>query len=214
MMTHKPRPQYRDDYSDDDRDEYQRSRQRKSKNILDRIPLDWQLSLASIAIIFEACREVSIVSYLLVAAWVILFATITIYTDKGRGKPSIESKYRNFFRKYGRTGLLSVSLSVFGLTSLFLALAEPSYAVFLTGAETAFSDVFATGDSATSITAMIKLVFGVIRLIILMAVIFGVVKAIQARDDQEQVKAQLMLPFIILVGIAVVDVMTLLIFGT
>lgn len=222
MMTHQPknrRPRnderYDDDYNEDGRYEDDRrshSYRKKSINPLDQIPMDWLLSIGSLAIVFEACREISVTSYLLVAAWIALCAVVLIYTDKQTA--SFHSNYRKFFKQYGSTGLIGVLFAIVAITSLFFAIAEPSQAAFLTGAEEAFGKVFATGDSKTSVENLIKLVFGVIRLILLLAVIFGVIKAIQARDDSEQVKTQLMLPFIILVGVATVDVMTLLIFGT
>ena len=220
MMTHQPRRPRSDDRHEDDRyddryDQYDDRRSRRPKknsNPLNQISLDWMLSIGSIAIIFESCRETSLVSYGLVAAWIVLCGVVLAYTDKQAA--IFQSNYRKFFKQYGGTGLIGILFTVFAITAFFFAIAEPSQAVFLTGAETAFNNVFAQGDSKTSVENLVKLVFGVIRLIILLSVIFGVIKAIQARDDSEQVKAQLMLPFIILVGIATVDVMTLLIFGT
>lgn len=220
MMTHQPksrRPRYDDDEYDDqynDRydDKQPRSFKKKSRNPLNQIPMDWMLSIGSIAVIFEASREVSITSYSLVAAWIALSAVVLMYTDKASA--AFYSNYRKFFKQYGSTGLVGVLFMVLAITSLFFAIAEPSQAIFLSGAEESFNGVFGDqGDSKASVKKLVSLVFGVIRLIMLLAVIFGVIKAIQARDDSEQVKTQLMLPFIILVGVATVDAMTFLIFG-
>jgi hypothetical protein len=224
MMTHRPRRPHDDDRYND-QDDYQPSRRSKKKpSLLNQIPMDWLLTIGSVGIIFEAVRATSVVSYLLVAAWIALSAIVLVYTDKATA--SFESNYRRFAKKYGRTGILGILFGAFALTSMFLLFAEPSQAFFLTTAEQAFKKVFSTAasatttatgnssDNATPIAAMISLVFGLIRILLLIAVIFGVVKAIQARDDQEQVKAQLMLPIIIIVGVIVIDVMTGLIFGS
>jgi hypothetical protein len=239
MMTHQPRPsysnsRYADDYYEDDRyeddryapdryDPQPRQSFRKKPSLLSQIPMDWLLSIGSLGIIFEAVHAASLISYLAVGAWVVLCSAVMIYTDKGAA--SITSNYRKFAKKYGRTGVLGIAFGVFAITSLFVLLAEPSQAFFLSGAEAKFVKVFAdantqagvassaTGGASGQIASAIALVFGLIRIILLLAIIFGVVKAIQARDDQEQVKAQLMLPVIVVCGVIVVDLMTGLIFG-
>jgi hypothetical protein len=223
MMTHqtktrRPRndDRYEDDYEDNRYDDNQRPRNSRKKrpSALSQIPMDWMLSIGSLGLVYEAASQTSLLSVILIAAWICLCSIVMVYTDKDSA--SFNSNYRRFLKGYGRTGLLGVAFAVVSLVSLFFVFSEPSYAAFLSDAETKVAAVFSTastgGSASTQIALLVALVFGLIRLILLLAVIFGVVKAIQNRDDAEQVKAQLMLPIIIICGVVVVDVMTVLIF--
>jgi|GEM_PF-3305827 len=199
----------------DVRDDYREQPYRKrNRNPLDRLSLDWMLTLGSIAIVSEACQKnVSIASYLLLAAWVTLCFAVMIRTDKASN--SIESSYRKFFKKYGKTGFLGIMIAVCTIVTLFVASAEPAHAVFLSEVQEKIITALTTGAAASTtaaVTGIVTLVINVIRVVLAIAIIFGVVKAIQSRDDQEQIKAQLMLPFIIIIGVAIIDLAATVIF--
>lgn len=228
MMTHQPRrprndDRYEDDRYEDDRyddeqydryDDRRSRRTKKSTNPLAQIPLDWLLSLGSVGIIFEATRSTSLLGFVCTAAWIVLCGIVMVYTDKTSKIGSFDSNYRKLLKRFGKTGVLGVVFGVIALTSLFLAMAEPSYAVFFTTPARALKRVFtASGDNSPQINLMIDLALNVVRIIILFAVIQAVVKGIQARDDAEAVKAQLTTVVIVICSVMVIDVVTGLIFA-
>jgi hypothetical protein len=202
MMTHEPR--YNESrYSD-------RPRKRKPKSFLDDISLDWYLAIGSIAVAISACQNNSITSYLLAAAWLGLCAVVVGIAD-GTAKRA-ESKFNQYLRNYGKTGVWGILFGVCALTSLFLMMAEPSHAQFLAQTNAKLVTrigAVATGNTAQA-TTLVNLVFSLIRGLMIVVLIIFAWKIFQARDDQEDMKNLARTPVLMLVVSAMCDGMSVM----
>jgi hypothetical protein len=219
MMTHRPRrPRYENDYEYNDRP---RRREKPSmfsgiSGAIDGISLDWMLGIGSFAIVADACLSRDLVSYCLGAAWIVFCGVVLIVTDKTIDRP--ESKFRGFLKRYGSTGIWGIVFGVVALTALSLVLADPSHAAefFMSKAEKAITTAIVgtrADDSTAAVKNLITMIFGALRMFIIIALATGIYKVIAARDDSEDMKAQARLPILVLISVAAFDIMSALIVG-
>lgn len=209
-MTHKPR-QAR--YDDNDRYDDRPRRNRNNGMFsavteqIDRIPLEYLLGIGSLAMMASATTGHSVVNYLAAVLWMAFCATFLILQDKSID--SRESNIGKFVQKHGKIGIWSVLFGVFALTSLSLVMADASHAVFMSAAEAyAIANFAAPSANVAAITTVVNMIFGSLRVLIIIALAVGIYKVIAARDDSEDMKAQARLPMIIFISVAVFDVMS------
>jgi hypothetical protein len=213
MMTHKPRSRYRDEDEYEYYNEQPRSRTRQTglSKFVNSLSLDWLLSIGSIGIIIQACADTSIASVIFGIAWVVACGLVIFQSNKKAA--GFNSNYQKLLRNYGKTGLLGLVFGTSVFTSLFLTFAQPSHAVFLSTAEAKIQAVFNGTSNAAQINTFITFATNGLRTILLFTIIQSIVKAVQGREESEQVRTQVTTIVIVILGVAVVDIGTVLVFG-
>lgn len=89
---------------------------------------------------------------------------------------------------------------------------DPAYAVFLSDAQTKAKAVLGGTTSGAQISPTIDLVFNILRVLVFIGVAFGVFQTVQNQREGGDWKSSLGLPLSLVGGVAVIDLITPIIF--
>jgi len=89
---------------------------------------------------------------------------------------------------------------------------DPAYAVFLSDAQAKAKAALGGTSSGSEIKTTIDLVFNILRVVVFIGVAFGVFQTVQAQREGGDWKSSLGLPLSLVGGVAVIDLITPVIF--
>ncbi len=167
------------------------------------IPLPYLVLAAIATAVIELRLENQLMQSLITVAVGIAVGTAVVYSQADWKKTLARyTQKRGFLALFGVVGLL-------GFCSYFMAHAAPSYAIFLTHAETQLKAQLPAlvddADSKARITDFIGMIALIYRFFLLIGIIAAAVKIVMTIRDDGDIKEAAKLPAIALLVVAITD---------